>query len=50
MKKTKIILFGLVVLCFSALAAFAQNSNIVKKDLSQAETDRIIKTFTSKEG
>lgn len=49
MKRTKIILFGLIVLCFSAIAAIAQTSNVVKKDLSQAEIDRIIKTFTSKE-
>lgn len=50
MKRTKIILFTLLILCFSATGAFAQqNANIVKKDLSQAEIDRIIKTFTSKE-
>jgi outer membrane lipoprotein-sorting protein len=49
MKRTKIILFALAVLCFSASGAFAQNSTIVKKDLSQAEIDRIVKTFTSKE-
>lgn len=49
MKKAKIILFGLAILCFSALAAVAQTSNIVKKDLSQAEIDRIVKTFTANE-
>jgi len=49
MKRTKIILFGLIVLCFSAIAAFAQTPNAVKKDLSQADIDRIIKTFTAKE-
>lgn len=49
MEKTKIILFGFIVLCFSAIGAFAQTSNIVKKDLSQAEIDRIVKTFTGKE-
>ncbi|MDQ6785300.1 MAG: outer membrane lipoprotein-sorting protein [Acidobacteriota bacterium] len=49
MKRTKIILFALAILCFSAIGALAQNSNIVKKDLSQAEIDRIVKTFTSKE-
>lgn len=50
MKGTKFILFTLVVLCFSATGAFAQqNANIVKKDLSQAEIDRIVKTFTGKE-
>jgi hypothetical protein len=51
MKKPKIILFAILTLCFSALGALAQqNTNIVKKDLSQAEIDRIVKTFTSKEG
>ena len=48
MKRTKIILFALLVLCVSA-SAFAQNANIVKKDLSQAEIDRIIKAFTANE-
>ena len=49
MKKAKIILFGLSVLCFSTFAAFAQTSNIVKKDLSQSEIDRIVKSFTANE-
>jgi outer membrane lipoprotein-sorting protein len=49
MKRTKIILFALLVLCASALGAFAQNANIVKKDLSQAEIDRIVKAFTTNE-
>jgi hypothetical protein len=49
MKRTKILLFGLAILCFSAIAATAQTSNIVKKDLSQADIDRIVRTFTSKE-
>ncbi|MDQ3320963.1 MAG: hypothetical protein M3525_00695 [Acidobacteriota bacterium] len=49
MKRTKIILFAALVLCFSAFGAFAQNANIVKKDLSQTEIDRIVKTFTGKE-
>lgn len=47
MKRTKIILFALLVLCVSS--AFAQNANIVKKDLSQAEIDRIVKAFTANE-
>ena len=47
MKRTKIILFALLVLCASA--AFAQNANIIKKDLSQAEIDRIVKAFTANE-
>ncbi len=50
MKRAKIILFGLVILCYSAIGAAAQTSNnIVKKDLSQAEIDRIVKTFTENE-
>lgn len=49
MKRTKIILFGLIVLCAAAGGAFAQNANIVKKDLSQAEIDRIVKAFTENE-
>lgn len=52
MKKTKIIIFALLISCFASLAALAQqqNANVVKKDLSQAEIDRIVKTFTGKEG
>jgi len=49
MKKAKIILFGFAILCFSAFGAFAQTSNIIKKDLSQAEIDRIVKAFTGNE-
>jgi NACalpha-BTF3-like transcription factor len=50
MKRTKIILFGLIVLCVSVIGAFAQKSNsVVKKDLSQADIDRIIKTVTANE-
>ncbi len=49
MKKTKIILFGLAILWISAVGAFAQTSAIVKKDLSQAEIDRIVKSFTQNE-
>ncbi len=49
MKKAKFILFGLIVMCVSAFAAFAQTSNVVKKDLSQAEIDRIVKAFTANE-
>jgi len=43
-------LFLLSVLCLLATGVFAQNSNIIKTNLSQAEIDRIVKTFTSKEG
>lgn len=49
MKKAKIILFSLFVAGVSAFAAAAQTSNIVKKDLSAAEIDRIVKTFTQHE-
>ncbi len=49
MKRAKIILFGLAILCFSAIGTFAQTSNIIKKDLSQAEIDRIVKKFTANE-
>lgn len=49
MSRLKNILFGLFILSFAALGAFAQTSNIVKKDLSPAEIDRIIKTLTANE-
>ncbi len=49
MKRAKIILFGLAILCFSAIGTLAQTSNIIKKDLSQAEIDRIVKSFTTNE-
>ena len=49
MKRTKIVLFGLLVFCVSVIGAFAQASNIVKKDLSQAEIDRIVKKVTANE-
>jgi hypothetical protein len=50
MRRTKIILFGLLLLSLSTIGTFAQNSNIVKTNLSQAEIDRIVKTFTANEG
>ncbi len=49
MKKAKVVLFGFVVLCFATFGAFAQTSNVVKKDLSQADIDRIVKKFTENE-
>ena len=50
MKKAKFILFTLVLFYCSAFGAFAQQtSNVVKKDLSQAEIDRIVKKFTENE-
>lgn len=45
----KIFVLSLLIFAFSILPAFAQNSRIVNKDLSQAEIDRIIKTFTENE-
>ena len=54
MKKLKFYLLALVIFGVSAVSVFAQtndsNDNIVKKDLSQAEINRIIKSFTTKEG
>ena len=48
-KLQKILLFS-VVLCGSLINVLAQSpSNIVRKDLSQAEIDRIVKNFTGKE-
>jgi hypothetical protein len=44
------LVFLVIVLCLSAVGVYSQTSNIVKKDLSQAEIDRIIKAFTAKEG
>ncbi|MDQ3179679.1 MAG: hypothetical protein M3Q33_04075 [Acidobacteriota bacterium] len=49
MKRTKILLFGLIVLCLSVIGAVAQESKIVKSQMSQAEIDRIVKSFTTKE-
>ena len=48
MKKLAIIFF--LVLGMSAQAVVAQGSKISKTDLSQAEIDRIVKTFTGNEG
>ncbi len=50
MKKARILLFTLLILCFSVGGAFAQESPIVKTNLSQTEIDRIVKNFTTKEG
>ncbi|HEY8561093.1 MAG TPA: hypothetical protein VIL74_12030 [Pyrinomonadaceae bacterium] len=51
MRKTRIILFSLLIFCFSALGAFAQQqaSTIVKTNLSQAEIDKIIKKLSENE-
>ncbi len=45
----KIIVFSLLIFCFSVLPALAQTSKIVNTDLSRAEIDRIVKTFTENE-
>jgi len=39
-----------LVLCLTVSASYGQTAAIVKKDLSQAEIDRIIKKFTANEG
>ena len=49
MKKAKYILYGLAMVCFSAFGASAQTSNVMKKDLSPAEVERIVQTFTANE-
>lgn len=46
----KLFTVSLVILCFCVLPVFAQTSNISKADLSQAEIDKIIRTFTKNEG
>ena len=51
MNKVRIILMFSIVLCLSATGIFAQAQNtIVRTNLNQAEIDRIVKNFTSKEG
>src|SRR5947208_17156237 len=52
MKKS--VIFAFLIVCFSLTAVFAQTampkaSSIVKKDLSQAEIERIIKRLTENE-
>lgn len=42
--------FLLIVLCFEVAASFGQTAGVVKKDLSPADIDRIIKRFTENEG
>jgi len=49
MKKTQIFLFALFVFCLSAVGAFAQESNISKSNLSQAEVDRIVQAVSRHE-
>lgn len=51
MNKFRLIFMFSIALGLSVINVFAQSqSTIVKKDLSQAEIDRIVKNFTSKEG
>lgn len=55
MKNLRLFLIFSIVFCFSTVGVFAQSntqsgSNIVRKDLSQAEIDRIVRNFTNKEG
>jgi len=47
MKKIFAALF--FIFCLSALSVFAQTSNLVKKDLTQAEIDQIVKKFSENE-
>lgn len=49
MKRTNIILHSLMIFCLASTGVFAQTSNLVKKDLSQTEIERIVKTFTANE-
>ena len=49
MKRIKVILGVLIVLSMSAIGAFAQTSNVVKKELSQADINRIVKAFSANE-
>jgi hypothetical protein len=45
----KIFAASFIVFCFSVFSAFAQTSNVVRQDLSQAEIDRIIKKLSENE-
>lgn len=47
MKKIFAVLF--FIFCLSALSVFAQTSNLVKKELTQAEIDQIVKKFSENE-
>lgn len=46
MKKAQIFL---MIFCLSVISAFAQTSNVAAANLSQAEIDRIVRTFTENE-
>jgi hypothetical protein len=45
----KLLTTAFIVSCLFALSAFAQTSNLVKKELSPAEIDKIVKKFTENE-
>ncbi len=50
MNMKKIFAAIFIGLCLSALSVLAQTSNLVKKDLSKAEIDQIVKKLTENEG
>ncbi|MGI8467827.1 MAG: hypothetical protein ACR2N3_05185 [Pyrinomonadaceae bacterium] len=50
MRNSKFFLIFSFILIFCAVPVFAQENPIVKTDLSQAEINRIVKNFTTKEG
>ena len=47
--KKQFALLSLIIFCFAAISGFAQTTNIVKSDMSQAEIDRIVQNFTKHE-
>lgn len=49
MKKKQSVLLSLIIFCLASLSGFAQTSNIVKSDMSQAEIDRIVQNFIKHE-
>ncbi len=49
MKKFEYIPHLIILLCLAAVSGISQTTNIVKKDLSQAEADEIIKKVTANE-
>src|SRR5215213_648838 len=50
MKKTRIILFSLLIFCVSAIGAYSQQpSTIVKTDLSPTEIETIVRKFSENE-
>lgn len=49
MKNVRLFLLLILTFCFTAISVSAQIGELVKSDLSQAESDRIVKTFTDNE-